>query len=150
MGGGIKGIGKFTNMLHGDGMNIVIVLVCLWMVLMNGLATLVQMIEHGPGWSTGVRDQGRPAMSVYEGRAERIARNNLENVPLFFALALAVLVAEKETSETIIASWVFMGARVTHACGYLAGIVPIRSVSHATCLASMAYLAWVLLTSQPA
>ena len=125
-------------------MNVVIVVVCLWMVLMNGLATLVQMIEHGPRWSVGVRDHGRPELSVYEGRAERIARNNMENVPLFFVLAVALLVAGKESPQTVLASWVFMGARITHACGYLAGIVPIRSASHATSLASMVYLGWVL------
>ena len=130
-------------------MNVAIVLVCLWMVLMNGLATLVQMIEHGPRWSTGVRDHSRPEVSVYEARAERVARNNLENVSLFFVLAVAVLVAGKESSGTVMACWVFMGARVSHACGYMAGIVPIRSASHATSLASMTYLGWILLSGQP-
>ena len=62
-------------------------------------------------------------------RALNIQRNDLENIPLFFALGLVyVLGAQPSSRGAAIYLWTFTISRVLHTVVYMAGLQPFRAI----------------------
>lgn len=68
-----------------------------------------------------------PPPSPVAGRAERAARNTLENFVLFAALAIAAQVAAVSKDQVELGATIFFWARVAYLPVYLAGIIYLRT-----------------------
>jgi uncharacterized MAPEG superfamily protein len=78
----------------------------------------------------GNRDQ-LPEPTPFVGRAERAARNALENLILFVACLVAARMAATEQSTLDLGARLFFWGRVGHAACYLAGIPYLRTLAWA-------------------
>ena len=63
----------------------------------------------------------------WAGRAQRAHRNMLENLALFAALVLIVVVSGKSNSTTLLGAQIFVWARLVYAFVYVAGIPWLRT-----------------------
>jgi uncharacterized MAPEG superfamily protein len=69
-----------------------------------------------------------PAPTAVAGRADRAARNMLENLPMFLALMLAVRVGGHSTPAVVLGANVFFWARVVYWPVYVAGVAYVRTL----------------------
>jgi uncharacterized MAPEG superfamily protein len=81
-----------------------------------------------------------PEPTALAGRAERAARNTLENFVLFAALALTAQAAGAPEARTALGAEVFFWARVMYLPVYLAGIVYLRTAVWAAGIAGLGIL----------
>jgi uncharacterized MAPEG superfamily protein len=88
--------------------------------------------------ATGNRDNLPPASAVAE-RADRAARNMLENLVLFVALVVAV--GGQGSSRALLGAEVFVFARLVYWPVYLAGIPVLRTAVWAVSIAGLGLLA---------
>jgi uncharacterized MAPEG superfamily protein len=63
-----------------------------------------------------------PEIKGWGGRAARAHRNMIENLVLFAAVVLAVVVAGKTNGTTLLGAQIFFWARLAYAAIFLAGI----------------------------
>jgi len=83
----------------------------------------------GVGWALGNRDEALP-VSPIAGRADRAARNMLENLLLFVALvAAAELSGHADAARLALGARVFFWARVAYFALYVAGIPYVRTAA---------------------
>lgn len=98
--------------------------------LMLGTASLLRSRGWTPGGmhvALGNRDDLPPATPL-AGRADRAARNMLENLAIFTAVAVALYAANKSGSaQAQLGATVFFWARLAYWPCYLAGIVYLRT-----------------------
>ena len=71
--------------------------------------------------------EGLPPCTGWPGRAQRAHHNMLENLALFAALVLIVVVSGKSNSTTVLGAQIFVWARLVYAFVYLAGIPWLRT-----------------------
>lgn len=74
----------------------------------------------------GVEAKAEEAPEV--ARALRIQRNDLENIPLFFAIGLIYVLSGASATGVIILCGLFTVARVIHTFVYVKGIQPARAI----------------------
>ena len=72
--------------------------------------------------------EGLPPCTGWAGRAQRAHHNMMENMVLFTALVLLVVVAGKSNSTTVLGAQIFFWARLVYAFVYLAGIPWLRTL----------------------
>jgi uncharacterized MAPEG superfamily protein len=82
-----------------------------------------------------------PPATELAGRAERTARNTLENFVLFAALALAAQAAGANAAQTETGAAIFFWSRVAFVPVYLLGIIYLRTAIWAVSL----YGLWLIL-----
>lgn len=106
-----------------------------WSAILTWLMLLTAFILRCRGWTPeglqialGNRE-GVPEGSSLAGRAERAARNMLENMVLFIAIAAAVRFAGKTGSQADFGAMLFFWARVVYWPIYLAGIIYLRTLA---------------------
>lgn len=104
-----------------------------YMALLTWIMLLVASLVRARAWrldgmlvAFGNRDN-LPASTPLAGRAERTARNTLENFVLFAALALTAHVAGAVNSRVELGAQLFFWARVLYIPIYLAGITYVRT-----------------------
>ena len=73
--------------------------------------------------------EGLPPCTGWAGRAQRAHHNMLENLVLFAALVLVVVVSNKTNATTVLGAQIFVWARVAYALVYLAGIPWLRTLA---------------------
>ena len=71
--------------------------------------------------------EGLPPCTGWPGRAQRAHHNMLENLALFAALVLIVVVSGKSNPTTLLGAQIFVWARLVYALVYLAGIAWLRT-----------------------
>jgi len=71
--------------------------------------------------------QGMPELTGWVGRMQRAHRNMIENLVLFTALVLIVVVADKGNGFTLMGAQVFFWARLVYVLVYGAGIAWLRT-----------------------
>ena len=71
--------------------------------------------------------EGLAPCTGWPGRAQRAHHNMLENLALFAALVLIVVVSGKSNSTTVLGAQIFVWARLVYAFVYLAGIPWLRT-----------------------
>ena len=71
--------------------------------------------------------EGLPPCTGWAGRAQRAHRNMLENLVLFAALVLIVVISNKTNATTLLGAQIFVWARLAYALVYLAGIPWLRT-----------------------
>src|SRR5262245_55853164 len=99
-----------------------------WLMLCTASGLRVQgWTPDGMRRAFGNRDDlGEP--TALAGRADRAARNMLENLAMFTALLAAVHFAGKANAQVQLGANMFFWARVAYWPCYLAGIVILRTV----------------------
>jgi uncharacterized MAPEG superfamily protein len=91
------------------------------------IATIGAMLQVGLPALAGNREK-MPEITGWAGRAERAHRNMLENLPLFAALVLIVLLAGKANATTLLGAQLFVWARIVYVAVYIAGLPWLRTV----------------------
>jgi uncharacterized MAPEG superfamily protein len=101
--------------------------------LLTWLMLATASLLRSKGWTTpgmriafGNRDDV-PEPSPLAGRADRAARNMLENLAIFTALLVAAQIAGKLSTQTQLDASLFFWARLAYWPCYLAGIVYLRT-----------------------
>jgi uncharacterized MAPEG superfamily protein len=95
--------------------------VLLWLMLVTASALRTQgWAPGGVGRAMGNRDD-LPAPTPLAGRADRAARNMLENLVIFTALVAAVHFAGNASTQAQLGANIFFWARVAYWPAYLAG-----------------------------
>jgi len=89
--------------------------------------------------------QGMPELTGWVGRMQRAHRNMIENLVLFTALVLIVVVAGKGNATTLMGAQVFFWARLVYAFVYGAGIAWLRTGVWAVSVVGMGMMASQLL-----
>jgi uncharacterized MAPEG superfamily protein len=115
-----------------------------WVMLLTASALRARLwTPKGLMLGLGNRDQ-LPEPSPVAGRADRAAKNMLENLLLFAIVVLVARLGGVAPDEIAIGAAVFFWARVAYFFIYLAGIPFLRTAAWAV---SIAGLVMILLTS---
>ncbi|MBV8503691.1 MAG: MAPEG family protein [Paucibacter sp.] len=103
------------------------------MASLTWLVLLIASVIRVKGWTSrglllafGNRDN-LPEPTAFAGRAERAARNTLENFVLFAALALVAQAAGAVNERVIFGANLFLWARIIYIPVYFAGIAFVRT-----------------------
>src|SRR5262245_54370991 len=103
----------------------------LWAVALTVVQMLIAVsgatLQVGLPKPAGNRD-GITEFTGWVGRAQRAHRNMLENLVLFAALVLVVVVANKGNANTLLGAQLFVWARLVYAAVYMAGIPWLRTL----------------------
>ncbi len=106
-----------------------LVLAALLQALQFVLYAVPANLELGPGYTTSPRD--RPPSREMSARTARLGRaldNHFEGLILFTIAVLAVTFADRSNAVTMVAAWVYLGARVLYVPAYWLGWRPGRSL----------------------
>ncbi|MET0410450.1 MAG: MAPEG family protein [Polyangiaceae bacterium] len=95
-----------------------------WFSLM--LASGLRSSTAGMQFNFGNRDE-QPPLSPLAGRADRAAKNLLENLPLFIAVMVAARFAGASSDAIVPGAHVFVWARVLYLGVYLLGVPYLRT-----------------------
>ena len=116
-----------------------------WLTLL--LASLIRV----KGWTLpgtilafGNREN-LPEATAFAGRAERTARNSLENFVLFAVAALAGQAAGVQSPEVATGAQLFFWARLVYIPIYYAGITYLRTAVWVVSIVGLAMMVWPLL-----
>jgi uncharacterized MAPEG superfamily protein len=108
----------------------------LWSGVLYWLMVLVALTLKYRGWSLeglglimGNRDEGPPEHSALAARSDRAAKNMMENMVLFVAIAGAVYFSNAENEQTELGAAIFFWARLAYWPIFLAGIPGIRTAT---------------------
>jgi uncharacterized MAPEG superfamily protein len=116
------------------------------MTVLTWAAVLAASLVRSRGWTPeGMKvamgnREGMPEASGLAGRAERAARNTLENLPLFVALALVAQAAGAVTPRVVLGAEIFFWARVVYVPVYWAGIAGVRTGIWGVSIAGLAMM----------
>jgi len=101
-----------------------------WAVALTVVQMLIaatgSMMQVGIPALAGNREN-LPTITGWAGRACRAHRNMLENLVLFAALVIVVVLAGKSNATTLLGAQIFLWARVAYAAAYVAGIPWLRT-----------------------
>jgi uncharacterized MAPEG superfamily protein len=109
------------------------------MVVVAALARSRAISIAGLRAAMGNRDD-LPEPSGFASRADRAARNMLENLVLFGTVLLAASMARVPAGDLAIPCAIFVGGRVVHALLYWGGVRYVRTVAWAVSLLGMAWI----------
>jgi uncharacterized MAPEG superfamily protein len=105
----------------------------LWSAVLTWLMLVTASLLRSKGWTSagmqialGNRDDLPPATGV-AGRADRAARNMVENLVLLVALVAAVHFAGKSGAPADLGATIFFWSRLAYWPCYLAGIIYLRT-----------------------
>jgi len=122
----------------------------LWSGLLCWLMLLVASLLRAQAWTPagmqiafGNRDN-LPPPDPLAGRADRAARNMVENLAIFTALIAAVQFSGKANANTQLGATIFFWARLAFWPVYLAGIVYLRTAVWAVSVVGLAMIAWAM------
>jgi uncharacterized MAPEG superfamily protein len=109
------------------------------MVVVAALARSRALSIAGLRVALGNRDN-LPEPSGFASRADRAARNMLENLVLFGTVLLAASMARVPAGDLAIPSAIFVGSRVVYALLYWGGVPYVRTVAWAVSLVGVAWI----------
>jgi uncharacterized MAPEG superfamily protein len=99
-----------------------------------------------PGFTLAMSNrENMPAPSALAGRAERAARNTLDNFVLFAALVLAAHAAGATGARAELGADIFFWARLAYIPIYIAGIAYVRTAVWAISIIGLAMIAGTLI-----
>jgi uncharacterized MAPEG superfamily protein len=123
--------------------------VLLWlMIVVAGLLKYEVWSWRGIQIMVSNREQVPPPTRI-AARADRAARNMIENLVLFVALAAAIQFASKSGPQADLGAWVFLLGRIAYWPTYLTGIVYLRTGLWLVATAGLAIMASSMLVLAP-
>lgn len=84
--------------------------------------------QRGLLWNAGNRDGNPQPLNKYAARADRASKNFLETFVFFAAATLAVVIAGKHGTQTVIAAQIYFWARLAYLPVYIIGIPYLRTL----------------------
>jgi uncharacterized MAPEG superfamily protein len=123
----------------------------LYMALLTWLTLLAASLIRVKGWTfagTAIAFGNRdtlPAATALAGRAERTARNTLENFVLFAAIVLVAHAAGATSPNIAAGATLFFWSRVLYVPVYFAGIVYLRTAVWLASIVGLAMMVTALL-----
>jgi uncharacterized MAPEG superfamily protein len=125
--------------------------VLVYMAIVTWLTLLIASLLRARMWTPsgmqiafGNRDN-LPEATPVAGRAERTARNTLENFVLFTALVLAAHVAGVAGERVDLGAQLFFWARLLYIPVYLAGIIYLRTAVWLVSIVGLGLIASVMI-----
>jgi len=109
------------------------------MVVVAALARSRAVSIAGLRVALGNRDN-LPEPSSFASRAERAARNMLENLVLFGTVLLAASMARVPVGDLAVPCAIFVGSRVVYAFLYWGGVPYVRTVAWVVSLVGVAWI----------
>jgi uncharacterized MAPEG superfamily protein len=103
-------------------------LLCWLMIMTSSALRSRSWTAHGLVYSFGNRENP-PEPSPVAARADRAARNMVENMPLFLAVLLAAHWTGSSPSIVALGATIFFWSRVVYWPLYLAGVPYVRSIA---------------------
>jgi len=91
--------------------------------------TLARMATRGPARTLANPDPSFAADPAWAERARRAHANAVENLAVFAPLVVITALIGVSTSATILASQVYLGARLIHYVVYAAGVPVVRTLA---------------------
>jgi uncharacterized MAPEG superfamily protein len=120
-------------------------------VILTWVTILVASVVRTKGWtpaglmlSFGNRDN-LPAATPLAGRTERAARNTVDNLLLFAALALAAHAVGADGSQVETGAQVFFWARLVYVPVYMIGIPYLRTAVWAVSIVGLGIILFAML-----
>ncbi len=110
------------------------------------LASTLRTNETGLPYNMSARDADAPPPGRLTARAQRAQRNLFETLPLFAAAVLIAHVANIHTSLTVLACWLYLGARIVYLPLYVLGVPVLRSLVWAVSLGGLVLMFWSILS----
>lgn len=108
---------------------------------------LVASLARSKGWTlpgmvlaVGNRDD-MPEPTPFAARADRAAKNMVENLALFGAVHVAAVLAEVPADRLATPATIFFVARIAYAVAYWAGVKVLRTVLWSVSLVGIAWIA---------
>jgi len=114
---------KLTPELH------VLCLVATATVLMWIPAASARTLTRGLARTLGNPDPADPPDPAWAERARRAHINAAENLVVFAPLVTVAALAGVSTPATVLAAWVYLGARLVHYAVYAMGVPVIRTLA---------------------
>ena len=109
-----------------------------WSILLGLVHVLIGATlmtrQRGLAWNVGARDVVPAPLTGVAGRVDRATRNFLETFAFFAAAVLAVVLAQKTSTQTALGAQIYFWARVVYLPLYAAGIPYLRTVVWAVSL----------------
>ncbi len=103
------------------------------------------MSGRGALWEMGY-PKTQTILSPWAERLKKAHANAVENLAVFAPLVLAAHVVGVSSRATVLASAVYVGARVLHAGSYVFKVPVLRTLSFSVGWGCQAVFAWVLLS----
>jgi uncharacterized MAPEG superfamily protein len=120
-----------------------------WSILLGLVYVVVASVlvgsRRGLKWSAGNRDTGNEPLTGPPARAQRASANFMETFPFFAAAVLAVMVLERQSPQTALATQLYFWARLAYLPVYVIGIPYLRTAIWLVSLWGILQLVWVLL-----
>jgi len=110
-----------------------VVLLALHIAAQSGLAAPIK----GAAWNVGPRDEGRPPLGKYAGRAQRALDNFKETYPAFIALAVVLSLTGKTDGNGALGAELWFGVRIVYLPLYLAGVPYLRTAAYGVSLVGL-------------
>jgi uncharacterized MAPEG superfamily protein len=105
----------------------------------------VQGLVSTKGLMTAVGNrENLPELPGWAGRAVRANRNMAENLVVFAAMVLAVVLAGKTNNMTLLGAQLFFWGRIAYAVCYLGGIKWARTASWLVSIVGVLLILWQL------
>ncbi|MDN5924594.1 MAG: MAPEG family protein, partial [Xanthomonadales bacterium] len=90
--------------------------------------------QRGILWNASNRDGTPEPLNPYAARADRARKNFLETFVFFAAATLAVVLAGKHDTQTVLAAQIYFWARLAYLPVYIVGIPYLRTLIWAASL----------------
>ncbi len=103
-----------------------------------------RILTRGLARTLGNPDPAAPPDPPWAERARRAHANAVENLAVFAPLVIMTVLVGASTPATILASKVYLGARLAHYAVYAAGIPVVRTLAFAAGFAATLQIAVVL------
>ncbi|MBW7945142.1 MAG: MAPEG family protein [Sphingomonadaceae bacterium] len=108
-------------------------------------AVNVKTAQYGTEWNMGARDAEMPPLKPLAGRLARAQANFFETFPLFAAVLLGALAADRLGWKTELGAHLYLWARLIYLPLYAAGIPKVRTLVWLVSLAGLVLVLWALL-----
>jgi uncharacterized MAPEG superfamily protein len=122
-----------------------------YMAIVTWLTALIASLIRARGWTmSGMKlavgnRENMPEPTALAGRAERTARNTLENFVLFAALVLTAHAAGMTDHRVELGAETFFWARIVYIPIYIAGITYVRTAVWAVSIVGLVLIASTLI-----
>ncbi|MBB4633011.1 MAPEG family protein [Sphingosinicella soli] len=100
-------------------------------------AVNVKTAQYGTQWNMGARDAEMPPLTPLAGRLARAQANFFETFPLFAAVLLAAVAADRLGWKTELGAHLYLWARLIYLPLYAAGIPKVRTLVWLVSLAGL-------------
>lgn len=91
------------------------------------LASALRTKETGLSFNMSARDTDPPPPGRLTARVQRAQANLFETLPLFIGAVLIAHTANVHTSQTALACWLYLGARIVYLPLYAFGVPVLRT-----------------------